>query len=68
MTIWCVIIDRWKKIQSEVDIRGDVLEYLYAASSPAASLLESKLLINSTISDAYKGARFITIDLKDYFL
>ena len=49
-------------------IGGDMLEYCYDASSPAVSLLESKLLLNSTISDAYKGARFITIDLKDYSL
>jgi hypothetical protein len=30
--------------------------------------LESKLIINSTISDADKGARFLTADLKDHFL
>ena len=37
-------------------------------SSPAAYVLETKLLINSTISDAHLGARFMTIDLKDLFL
>jgi hypothetical protein len=31
-------------------------------------LLESKLIINSTISDAHKGARFLSADLKDHFL
>ena len=35
---------------------------------PAASLLETKIVINSVISDAHKGARFMTADLKDYFL
>ena len=44
-----------------------MLEYLYDASSPTASLLESKLLMNSIISDSHKGACFMTIDLKDYF-
>ena len=36
--------------------------------SPAASLLETKLLLNSTISDAHLGARFMTMDLKYFFL
>ena len=49
-------------------IGGDELDHVNDASSPAASLLESKLLINSIISDAHKDARFITIDLKDYSL
>eukprot|EP00957_Ditylum_brightwellii_P034597 2623165-Ditylum_brightwellii.AAC.3 len=37
-------------------------------ASPAANLLETKLLINSTISDAFRGARFMGIDIKDFFL
>ena len=49
-------------------VGGDKLEYEYDASSPAASLLETKLMINSTISDAKDGARFMTCDLKDFFL
>ena len=57
-----------EKYRVRLTIGGDVLEYLYDASSPAASLLESKLLMNSVISDSHKGARFMTIDLKDYFL
>ena len=49
-------------------IGGDVLDYFGDASSPAASLIETKLLINSTISDAAQGVRFFTIDIRDYFL
>jgi hypothetical protein len=49
-------------------VGGDKLECEYDAGSPAASLLESKLIINSTISDAHKGARFLSADLKDHFL
>ena len=45
---------------------GDVLDYEGNASSPAASLLEAKLLINSTISDSNVGARFMSADLKDF--
>lgn len=31
-------------------------------------MLETKLMLNSVISDAAKGARFLTIDIKDHFL
>jgi hypothetical protein len=44
------------------------LPYKDDAGSPAATLLETKLIINSTISDAQKGARFMCADLKDHFL
>jgi hypothetical protein len=37
-------------------VGGDKLLYPDDPASPAASLLETKLLINSTISDAHKGA------------
>ena len=47
---------------------GDKLNCPYDAGSPAASLLETKLILNSTISDARKGARFLSADLKDHFL
>ena len=47
---------------------GDRLDYAYDARSPTASLLEAKLLLNSKILDADKGARFFAADLKDFFL
>jgi hypothetical protein len=49
-------------------VGGDKLPYDDDAGSPAASLLESKLIINSTISDSKDGARFMCADLKDHFL
>ena len=49
-------------------VGGDKLPYDDDAGSPAASLLETKLILNSTISDADKGARFLCADLKDHFL
>jgi hypothetical protein len=49
-------------------VGGDKLPYEDDAGSPAASLLETKLLLNSTISDAEQGARFLCADLKDHFL
>ena len=49
-------------------VGGDKLNCAYDTGSPAASLLETKLLLNSVISDAANGARFLTCDLKDFFL
>ena len=47
---------------------GDKLIYDDDALSPASSLLETKLLVNSIISDAKDNARFMSADLKDFFL
>ena len=49
-------------------VGGDRLSYPSDAGSPSALLLEAKLLINSTISDADTGARFLSADIKDFFL
>ena len=49
-------------------VGGDKLNYADDDASPATDMLENKLLINSTISDSDKGARFLSTDLKDFFL
>eukprot|EP00957_Ditylum_brightwellii_P211360 15366086-Ditylum_brightwellii.AAC.2 len=49
-------------------IGGDKLIYADETASPAADLLKTKLLINSTISNARKGAHYMVIDIKDFFL
>ena len=54
--------------RTRLTVGGDLLECPYDAASPAASLIKTKLIINSTISDAHKGARFMAADLKDFFL
>ena len=51
-----------------ITVGGDRLVYLDDAGSPAANLMETKLLVNSTISHAKEGARFMSADIKDYFL
>ena len=51
-----------------ITVGGDRLTYPFDAGSPAANLLETKLLLNSTISDAHRGARFMSADLKNFFL
>ena len=49
-------------------VGGDKLEYASDAGSPAANLLDTKILLNSVISDAKNGAKFLSCDLKDFFL
>ena len=45
------------------------LKYSQDTSSPVAMLLETNnLLLNSTISESSKGAIFITIDIKHFFV
>ena len=50
-------------------VGGDKLDYTSETASPAASLIETKLIINSVISDHSKfNSKFCAIDLKDFFL
>ena len=49
-------------------MEGIRLTYNEDSGSPADSLLETKVLINSTISNTNQGAKFTTADIKDYFL
>ena len=57
-----------EQFRLRLTVGGDRLHYPDDATSPAASLLETKLLINSTISQSSRGARFMTLDIKDFFL
>ena len=45
-----------------------MLSYEEDSGPPAADFLETKVLINSVISNAKSGAQFMTSDIKDYFL
>ena len=49
-------------------VGGDKLPYKDDAGSPTATLIETNLLLNSAISGAKQGARFMTCDIKDFFL
>ena len=51
-----------------ITVGGDQLFYAHDAGSPATDLLETKILLNSTISHADRGAKFRTLDLENYFL
>ena len=54
--------------RTRLTIGGDKLDYYGDSASPAASIIETKLMLNSTISDAKHGARFFCLDVKDFFL
>ena len=47
-------------------VGGDKLPYASNSAAPAANLIESKILFNSVIST--KGAKFMTIDIRNFFL
>ena len=49
-------------------VGGNILSYEEDSGSPSANLLETKVLINSVISNSKSGAQFMTADVKDYFL
>jgi hypothetical protein len=57
-----------EKHRVRLTLGGDVLECLGDSSSPAASVIESKLIFNSVVSDSHRGAKFMSLDIKDYFL
>ena len=46
---------------------SDKLDCPGDASSPAVSMLDAKLHINSTISDAKNGARYLGLDIKKLY-
>ena len=49
-------------------VGSDKLTCPYDTGSHAATLLETKLFLNSVISDFDKSARFMALDLKDHYL
>jgi hypothetical protein len=51
-----------------ITVGGDKLDAYQDVRSPAVGITDTKLHINSTISDAKFGARYCTGDLKDFFL
>jgi hypothetical protein len=57
-----------EKYRVRLTAGGDRLEYNKYAGSPDASLLETKLIINSTISNANNNVLFLCAGLKDFFL
>ena len=57
-----------EKYRALINVGGDILICPDDAGSSEDNLLETNILINSTISDAIKGAKFMCMDTKDHFL
>jgi len=57
-----------EKNRVRLTIGGDKLIFQGDTGSPASDLLETKLMANSIISDAARGAKCLTLDIKDFFL
>ena len=53
-----------EKYRVRITVGGDRLEYADDAGSPATNMLETKILVNSTISDAKQGARMLCADIR----
>ena len=49
-------------------VGGDKLDCPIDSGSPTTNMIECKVLLNSVISDAHKNARFMSLDIKDFFL
>lgn len=49
-------------------VGGDQLDCKEDPSSPAAGLLDIKIHVNSTISDAHLGAQYGTTDINNFYL
>ena len=57
-----------EKFRVRMTVGGDKLEYFDNTASPTASLIETKLLINSVMSDhKAHNSKFCSMDLKDFF-
>ena len=57
-----------EKHRVRLTVGGDKLDYEEDPSSPAVSLLDTKILLNSLILDADEGARYCIADIKIFYL
>ena len=64
---YAVIVYNYRPLKDE-KFRVNKLLYHVNVRSPAADLLEIKMLLNSAIYDAKRGARCMCLHIKDYFL
>ena len=49
-------------------VDADLLDAFQDIHSPAVGIMDTKIHLNSTISDASHGAQYCTCDIKDFFL
>ena len=58
--------EKKEKNRTRFTVGGDRINYPGAVATPTADMIVAKLLFNSVIST--KGARFMTIDISDFYL
>ena len=58
--------EKKEKNRTGFTVGGDRINYPGAVATPTADMIVAKLLFNSVIST--KGARFMTIDISDFYL
>ena len=65
-----IVVDYWPQKSDPnrvpLTVGGDRVDYPWDVSTPTADLITTKLLLNSTIST--KGAKFMTADIKIFYL
>ena len=54
--------------RTRMTIVGNCLDHHADTSAPAVGMLDTKIRLNSVISDAKNGARYSCGDIKDYYL
>ena len=65
----CTIRQQKKEThQVRMTAGGDKLDYHDDASSPTVAILDAKIHINSTISNAKRGARYVCMDVQNFYL
>ena len=51
----------------QLAVGGDMLEYYADSGAPAVGMLDTKIHLNSAISDAKKGGRYCVADIENYY-
>ena len=54
--------------RTHLTVGGKKLDYPEDPSAPAVGLLDTKIHLNSVISDSKKGARYFVADINNYYL
>ena len=57
-----------KNYRVRITVDGNKLDYDVEPSSPAISLFNTKIFLNSIISDVNKGSSFSTVDIHNHYL
>ena len=70
---YCSFVCDYKSFKKEqwyvrLVVEGDKIPYKNDSGSLAANLIDTKIFLNSVISQASKGAKFISCDLMIFFL